>query len=253
MRLHVHEWGDPDAPAVVCLHGVTAHGARFRRLAQEALGDYHVVAPDLRGHGRSDWEPPWSIAQVLDDVLETTEALGIGPCRWIGHSYGGRLTLELSARAPERVERAVLLDPAIQVLPHVGLDQAESYREDLSFGSPEEAIAARLEGGWPTPRSALEEEMGEHLVQRRDGRWEYRFCPSAAITFYSDMTSDPPAPETLAMPALLVYAPQFGLVREEQVEALRPHAEVVPVPGGHIVYWDAFDETAAAVRRFFLA
>ena len=250
MRLHVHEWGDPDAPPVLCLHGVTAHGSRFRRLAQEALADFHVVAPDLRGHGRSEWEPPWSIAQVLDDVLETADALGIESCAWMGHSYGGRLVLELAARARERVRRVVLLDPAVQVLPHVGLDQAESYRGDLTFGTPEDAIEARLAGGWPTPRAALEEEMGEHLVQRPDGRWEYRYCPSAAIVFYSDLTSDPPPPDTLTMPALLVYAPEFGLVREEQVEALRPQAEVVPVPGGHIVYWDSFDETAAAVRGF---
>ena len=250
MRLHVHEWGDPDAPRVVSLHGVTAHGARYRRLAQEALGEFRVVAPDLRGHGRSDWEPPWSIAQVLDDLLETVDALGIGSSAWMGHSYGGRLVLELAAREPERVERAVLLDPAIQVLPHIGLDQAESYRGDLSFASPEDAIAARLEAGWPTPRAALEEETGEHLVQRRDGRWEYRYCPSAAVVFYSDMTSEPPPPETLTMPALIVHAPEFGLFREEQVEAFRPHAQLVAVPGGHIVYWDAFDETAAAVRRF---
>jgi lipase len=250
MSLHLHEWGDPDAPPVVCLHGVTAHGARYRQLAQEALPDRRVLAPDLRGHGRSEWEPPWSIAQQLEDLLETLDAAGVGRAAWIGHSYGGRLLHELAAREPERVERVVLLDPAIQVLPHVGLDQAESYREDLTYASPEEAIAERLSAGWPTPRAALEEEVAEHLVQERNGRWRYRFCPPAAIVFYSDMTSEPPPPAALTMPALVVYAPEFGLFRDDQVEAFRPHAELVAVPGGHIVYWDAFAETAAAVRRF---
>ena len=51
MQLHLHEWGDPDAPAVVCLHGVTGHGERYRRLAERWPG-FRVIAPDLRGHGQ---------------------------------------------------------------------------------------------------------------------------------------------------------------------------------------------------------
>ena len=50
----MHEWGDPAAPAVVCVHGVTGHGERFKRLAEERWASrFRVVAPDLRGHGRS--------------------------------------------------------------------------------------------------------------------------------------------------------------------------------------------------------
>ena len=60
MRLHLHEWGSADAPPVVCLHGVTSHGARFAHLA-ERLSGFRVLAPDLRGHGRSGWEPPWRL------------------------------------------------------------------------------------------------------------------------------------------------------------------------------------------------
>jgi pimeloyl-ACP methyl ester carboxylesterase len=58
----------------------------------------------------------------------------------------------------------------------------------------------------------------------------------------------------LAVPALLVHAEWFGLVREEQLEeyadALGGQLELVAVPGGHIVYWDAYDATAAAIEKF---
>jgi pimeloyl-ACP methyl ester carboxylesterase len=58
------------------------------------------------------------------------------------------------------------------------------------------------------------------------------------------------------VPALLVHAEWFGLVREEQLEeyahALGDRLELVAVPGGHIVYWDAYEETAAAVETFLL-
>ena len=67
MQLAVHELGGtPAAPPLVCLHGVTSHGRHFARLA-ERLGR-SVLAPDLRGHGDSTWEPPWDLEQQLIDL-----------------------------------------------------------------------------------------------------------------------------------------------------------------------------------------
>ena len=126
MLLQLHEWGDASAPPLVCVHGINAHGRRFRRLAEERLATrFRVLAPDLRGHGSSEWEPPWTIATHVHDLLETLDDAGVRKADWIGHSFGGRLVLELAALAPERIDRAVLLDPAIQLLPHVGFDFAE--------------------------------------------------------------------------------------------------------------------------------
>src|ERR671922_520875 len=170
MLLHLHEWGDRSAPPLVCLHGVTGHGRRFRRLAEERLARrFRILAPDLRGHGFSEWEPPWTIATHLADVLETVTAAGVESAAWLGHSFGGRLILELAALEPERVERAPLPDPAIDLLPHVGFDQAEDQRRERVFESVEEAIEARLEGNPATPRSFVEEEAREHLVAGRGG------------------------------------------------------------------------------------
>jgi lipase len=258
MQLHVHEWGDPSSRPLVCLHGVNAHGRRFRRLAEERLAlSFRVLAPDLRGHGFSEWEPPWTIATHTHDVLETLDDAGVRRAVFVGHSYGGRLVLELAALAPDRVERAALLDPAIQILPHVGLDFAERERGDLSFSSPDEAIAARLEAGDPTPRSFVAEDAAEHLVRHRDGRYRFRYCQSAVVAMYGELCTPPPPPETLRVPTLLLYADRFGLVRDEQVDAYRAALgdllELVTVPGGHIVYWDAYEATAEAVTRFVAA
>ncbi len=255
MELNLHEWGEPSAPAVVCLHGVNAHGRRYRKLAEERLADrFRVIAPDLRGHGFSDWEPPWTIATHAHDVLETLDAAGIRRASWVGHSFGGRLALEIAALAPERVERVALLDPALQILPHVGFDFAERERLDNSYASPEEAIEARLAGGTPTPRSFVEEEVREHLVEHEDGRYRYRYCQGTVVSLYAELVTPPPPPETLHVPALLVYAGEFGLVRRHQVEeygrALGDRLEALTVPGGHMVLWDAWNETASAVDRF---
>jgi lipase len=260
MRLHVHEWGDADAPAVVCLHGVSAHGRRFRRLAEERLAKrFRVLAPDLRGHGRSGWEPPWNCATHLADVLETVDEAGVQqPLPWVGHSFGGRLVLELCSVAPERVARAVLLDPAIQILPHVGFDFAEDVARERPFSTAEEAVEARLASGYPpSPREFVEEEAREHLADSPDGLLRWRFSRAAAATIYGELCTEPPPPSSLCTPALLVHASQFGLVREEQlaeyVAEFGERLEVVAVPGGHVVYWDAYEETADTVEKFLFS
>lgn len=250
MRLHLYEWGDPAAPAVVCLHGVTGHGLRFRRLAEERLASrYRVLSPDLRGHGRSGWEPPWTFATFVDDVLETIDEAGVGSAAWVGHSFGARLALEAVAAAPERVERLALLDPAINVLPHVALNTAETARADHTFASPAEAIAARVESDPGSPRDFVEEDVEQHLERTGDARYRFRYCRSAAVSIYGELATHPPGAETMRVPMLLVYAPAFGLVREEHLSAY-PEAEILAVEGGHMVTWDAWDETAGAVERF---
>jgi lipase len=254
MLLRLHAWGDPGAPPFVCLHGVGAHGRRFRRLAEERLAHrFRVLAPDLRGHAHSDPEPPWTIATHVHDVLETLDAAGVGPAVWLGHSFGGRLVLEAAAAAPDRVERVVLLDPAIQLLPHVALDFAEQERTPPSFAEPAEAVQARLDWDAP-PREAVEEDVREHLATGPDGRYRYRYCASAVIAAYGELCTPPPPPETLRVPTLLVHAPAFNLVREEQAAAyaaaLGDDFHEVRVAGGHMVYWNEFERTADAIEAF---
>lgn len=248
MRLHLHEWGDPDAPAVLCLHGITAHGLRFRRLAEERLADrFRVLAPDLRGHGRSEREPPWTFDTFVEDILDTLDGAGVESGAWVGHSFGGRLALEAAATAPERVERIVLLDPAIHVLPHIALDRAETA--GASFASREEALAARLESDPESPREFVEEDVEQHLEQAADGRYRFRYTRSTVVSVYGELATQPPPPETVRVPLLIVHAPAFGLVREEHLAAYAD-AQILAVPGGHMVYWDAWEETADAVQRF---
>jgi lipase len=257
MLLHLHEWGDRNAPPLVCLHGVTGHGRRFRRLAEEHLAArFRVLAPDLRGHGRSRWDPPWTIHAHMADVLETLEGAGVYEATWIGHSFGGRVVLELAATDPRLVERAVLLDPAIDLLPHVGFDMAEDQRRDRVFDSIPEAIAARLEGSAATSRTFVEEEAREHLVEGTDGRFRWRYCQSAVVAAFGELCMPPPPPERLSAPTLLVYAADFGLVRSDQLDAYAQavghRLKLVAVPGGHMVIWDAYEQTADAVRSFLL-
>jgi lipase len=251
--LHVHEWGDRDAPPVVCLHGVNAHGRRFRKLAEERLARrFRVLAPDLRGHGRSTWEPPWTLGRHVDDVREALAAREVDRATFVGHSFGGRLTLELTAAG--LVERSILLDPAVWVPPPLALERAEALRADHAFATVEEALAARRPFSPLAPRELLDEELAEHLVAGEDGRLRYRYSQAAVIAAYGELAQPPPDWSLLQVPTLLVVGADTDVVPRAVVDALRFELgdllEVVTVPGRHIVLWDAFEETAGAIERF---
>lgn len=252
MTLHVHEWGPAHGPPLLCLHGITSWGGRFRRLAETRLSAYHVVAPDLRGHGESEREPPWSLRAHVDDIVETLDALHLGRVDVVGHSFGGRLALELASRHPERVDRVVMLDPAVWVPPHIALEYAELAREQTSYATVEEAIAERLSAETGTDEALVREELPLYLSQGEDGRWRGRFTPSAIVTAYSEMAKPPPL-DLVAAPTLLVRGRKSEVVpqrMEEIVLDAMSDCRAVTVPGGHIVMWDAFDETADAIIGF---
>ena len=253
MSLARYEWGDASRPALVCLHGVTSHGRHFARLAERLSDRFHVVALDLRGHGGSPWEPPWNLEQHVADVLEAAPR---EPAAWLGHSFGGRVAYEAAAAAPERVERLILLDPAIRIPPHVGIAAAENARRDRSYVSFDEGIDRRYEESVLTtaPRRLVEEELVAHLLSDDDGRFRYRYCQSAVVAAYGEMTREPPPFERVRIPTLLVlgetsYIPYDDLLGGHEA-ALGDLLEVERIAAGHTVLWDALDDTVGAVERF---
>jgi pimeloyl-ACP methyl ester carboxylesterase len=250
MILHVHAWGAEDAPPVVCLHGVTAHGRQYMQLAEERwAAHFRIVAPDLRGHGLSGWEPPFDFPTHVADLVDTIDALGLERPDWVGHSFGGRLILELAARHPERIRRAALLDPAFDILPHVAEFMAEVEQSEPIVDSAQASVEGRHDiGHIDLGRAVADAELHHDVLP--DGRLRRRTSQDAVVSIYRELATPAPPPETLTMPTLLLYSPRYGLVRDEHLEAYGGRVEPVPVQGLHMVMWGAFDETADAVERF---
>jgi lipase len=252
VRLTLYEWGDPGSPRVVCLHGVRNHGRHFAPLAAR-ISDYHVLAPDLLGHGHSPWEPPWDIGAQVEAIVET---VGARESILIGHSFGGRLAFELAARAPQLVPKLVLLDPAILLPGHVALAAAENARLDQSFVSFDELVERRYDESQLhfAPRELVVEDLAAHVETGDDGRVRYRYCQSAVVAAYGEMASQPPRFEDVRVPTLLVLGERSYLPYDHLLDAHRAALgdllEVVVVPGGHSVTWDALDETASAISEF---
>ncbi|WP_225830515.1 alpha/beta fold hydrolase [Streptomyces sp. NK08204] len=250
---YVHHYGAAGGPALLALHGIKGHGARWRRMAETSLGDFSVIAPDLRGHGRSDHAPPWDTEAHVADMLAVLDARHLDRVDLLGHSFGGLIALRLAHAAPERVGRIVLLDPS------VGLPAAQMHeqaRRTLSpgfFADPEQARAERR-SAWPAVSAAtVEEEVAEHLVQRDDGTWQWRFEPAAVVTACSEMAGAAVTPPA-AVPTLLVVARRSGFVRPEYVRACRAtlgeRLTVAELDAGHMLYLERPEETGELIRRF---
>ncbi len=96
--------------------------------------------------------------------------------------------------------------------------------------------------------------MAQHLVEQPGGGWFYRYSRAVVAAAYHQMATFPPAWESLQVPTLLVAAEHAKLVSAAELvlyrRALGDLLDVTIVPGGHIVLWDAFDETAAAIDDF---
>lgn len=251
--LHTHHFGDRASDPVLAVHGITAHGRRFRRLAEEAWPQRHTVAVDLRGHGRSTYEGPWSMRQHVTDLLDTLDHHGLDSVDLVTHSYGGAIGLELLARTPARVRRLVLLDPAIAIAPARTNDDALAAIEANGWASVEEATTARNAGLGDEIDPAVVEDIADHLLRGDDGRWRFRFHKPAVVTGWGEMSY--PLPESLPpVPTLLVVADRAGIVTGEAFAGLQrllgDQLDVVHLDSGHMLYWERFDETAAAVTAF---
>jgi pimeloyl-ACP methyl ester carboxylesterase len=146
MLLHVEDVGP--GPVVVLLHGFPLDNTMWESQKATVGSEYRVLAPDLRGHGRSvaPDDPVYTIDAMADDVLETLDAMGIeGPVALGGLSMGGYVALSIADRYPTRLRALMLFDT------RSGADSAEAaqVREDLAreveaAGTAEPVVRALL-------------------------------------------------------------------------------------------------------------
>lgn len=254
MKLHTRTWGSGGEP-VLCVHGLTQHGGIFESLAGRLVEDgRRVAAVDMRGHGASGHEPPWNTDTHVDDLLETAAELGFERPVWIGHSFGARTIAALAARAPERVERLVLLDPGFTVPPEYALESAEVERLDWNFASVEGAVNALLSSSSvvASPKEVVTAYVESDVKRGPDGRLRFGFSPSAAVVAWSELTL--PAPEIAQLPTLLLRPVTSAIHNRDDDrryrDALGSLLTMAAVPNGHNVLWESPRETEAAILEF---
>lgn len=132
VTLSFEDIGDPEAPAVVLLHGFTADHRMWRPVIDAFTADYRVIAPDLRGHGASDAPDDldtYTMPAYSEDVGALLDHLGIDLCAMVGCSFGGMVALQFATDNPERVAGLVLTDTSA-AYDHPEYDERYRGREE---------------------------------------------------------------------------------------------------------------------------
>ena len=137
-RMAYTEFGNPAAPAVVCVHGLTRTGRDFDPLAEALAERFHVICPDLPGRGKSEWlsesmayQPP-SYVVALGHLLAQLNK----PVAWVGTSLGGICGMMLAGTQNTPLTRLVLND----VGPHIPAVSLKRIRDYLS-AAPERFVS----------------------------------------------------------------------------------------------------------------
>src|ERR1700751_6259332 len=112
LRLHFSDWGNAQAPPLLLVHGGLDHSRSWDDLARALRHDFHVVAPDLRGHGESEWAigSSYSLADHVYDLTGLVKAAGFENVSIVGHSMGGLGSRTYSGVFREKGSRLPVLD-----------------------------------------------------------------------------------------------------------------------------------------------
>jgi pimeloyl-ACP methyl ester carboxylesterase len=112
LRLHYVDWGNPEAPPLVLVHGGRDHCRNWDWVAADLARDWHVIAPDLRGHGDSAWSTDghYSMAAHVYDLAQLIHGLGLAPVTLVAHSLGGNIALRYAGLYPANVAKIVAIE-----------------------------------------------------------------------------------------------------------------------------------------------
>ena len=215
---------DTAHPALLAVHGITANGLAWATVADH-LPERRIVAPDLRGRGRSNRMPgPYGLRRHAADLAVLLDADGGGARVVLGHSMGAFVTVALAAARPDLVERLVLVDGGFPLVLPSGVDDAQGLDVAALLGP----AAQRLSMEFADADASLDF-WRAHPAFRRD--W------STAVEDYAryDLDGAPPhlRPSTVAAAMLEdgaeLYGPGWYV---EALRSLRMPVAVLRAPRG---------------------
>jgi len=112
LRLHYVDWGNLGAPPLLLVHGGRDHCRNWDWVADALRRDWHVLAPDLRGHGDSQWSPDgnYTMAGYVYDLAQLIHQQELAPVTIIAHSLGGVIALRYAGIYPDCVRKLVAIE-----------------------------------------------------------------------------------------------------------------------------------------------
>lgn len=273
LKLHFADWGNEDKPPLLLVHGGKDHARSWDWVARALRDEYHVIAPDLRGHGDSGWAigGQYTLPEFVLDIAQLIDVLDLAPLRIVAHSMGGAVSLFYTGVFPEKVEKLVAIEgmgmpdsvrarfegkEIWELMPDwIDAVRETSRRQPRRYASIDEA-AARMQSENPH----LSPEQARHLTvhgvaRNEDGTFTWKF-DNASRAFF------PQRPRTgmmeelwqrITCPTLLIHGTEswHGDPAQDGRAGHIADSEVLAIEkAGHWVHHDQLEIFLDAVRGF---
>ncbi|MDK2761637.1 MAG: alpha/beta hydrolase [Sphingopyxis sp.] len=273
LKLHYVDWGNRGAPPLLLIHGGRDHCRNWDWVAEKLRDRYHVIAPDLRGHGDSAWSPDGNYAMdaFVYDLAQLIHQLDLGPLSIVAHSMGGNIALRYTGLYPDNVRKLVVIEglgPSPKLIAErAATGYAEHFRKWINdkrqaagraprrYATLDDALARMM-----AENSYLTEEQARHLTihgisRNEDGTWSWKFDNYLNVWPAFDMRQD----DIIALwgaitcPTLLLYGANSGASNPEQDGRLQHFATAKAIlyeNASHWLHHDQFDRFMSTLDEF---
>jgi pimeloyl-ACP methyl ester carboxylesterase len=273
LKLNYADWGNPDAPPLLLIHGGRDHCRSWDWVAEELRGDWHIIAPDLRGHGDSAWSPDgnYEMSAFVYDLAQLVHQLNLAPVTIVAHSMGGSIATRYTGLYPENVRKLVAIEglgPSPKV--EAERDAIGIRARTRKWIDDKRSAAGRQPKRYPTLEAALERMRGEntyltdeqarHLTihgisRNEDGTWSWKFDNYLNIWAAFDMSRDDLHAiwAAITCPILMMYGANSWASNPEKDGRISHFstARVVEFENaGHWLHHDQFDRFMAEIKAF---
>ena len=273
LRLHYVDWGNAEKPPLILLHGGKDHCRSWDWTAETLREDWHVICPDLRGHGDSEWasDGNYEMLPYIYDLAQLIDQLDLAPVSIVAHSLGGNIALRYTGLYPDKVRRLVAIEglgPSPEMLAErekIGQDQRlrdwiDSKRRAAGYRPKHYATFEDARKRMGAANQYLNEEQLEHLTvhavrRNEDGSYGWKFDPHLNAWNVVDISqADIEALwDAIACPALLVYGADSWASnpdKDGRIEKFNS-AEVRSFEqAGHWVHHDRFEDFVTMLKEF---
>jgi pimeloyl-ACP methyl ester carboxylesterase len=273
LKLRYADWGNPEAPPLILLHGGRDHSRSWDWAAEQLRADWHVICPDLRGHGDSDWSPDgdYGLMAHVYDFAQLIHQLKLAPVSIIAHSYGGAIALRYAGLYPDTVTKLVAIEGlgpspkmieqmratpvADRIRSWIDAKRAVAGRTARKYASLDEAFARMRD-----ENHHLSEDQARHLTlhgisQNEDGSYSWKFDNYFRV--FSPFDIPPEATQELwgaiTCPTLMLYGQDSWAsnpVDDGRIRHFRNARVLSYEKAGHWLHHDQFERFMADVTAF---
>lgn len=255
LRIHYLDWGSPDKPPFIMLHGIGRIAHSFDHIAPRFKNSHHVIAMDMRGHGDSAWSPEgaYLVEDYVKDLEGFVEQLNLRGITLLGNSTGGRVVQVYAGLHPDRMARLVVEDVGPERTNEIASGFARRVeQEDKGWASEDELVASLRRGG-----ATVSEELQRNYAhfgskRREDGRIVWKRDPNLVKGFVP--TELWRYVQGIKCPTLYVLGGASSIVPPETQKQLKqtiPSSQIVVMPGlGHYPHQEAPEDYLKIVQAF---